>query len=240
MTKFTGTGIKKTNVALVLDSSGSMSSMKGAAIEMFNGQRQTIIDNVEKGGETKVSLVVFGESREPVRVVSNCVAATKIGKLDAAGYQPESMTPMRDGIGRAISLLEAHDDGGPDTANLVIVVTDGQENASREWTAASLSSKVTALQNTGRWTFALYGCTDLNLAELREASGFATVPMGNISTYDRGHHGMVANNVMMADSTASYMSRRAVGVTNTSSFTEGLTTTDSDDPNPTTTDGGTA
>lgn len=220
---------KRTLVALVLDSSGSMSSMKSEAIDLFNGQLEAVRKGAKGAGETKLSLVVFGVPSEGkygpvfyhgVDVVHKNQGPDKVEPLTAETYQPCSLTPMRDGIGTAISLLEAEDDGGDDTAFLVVVVTDGQENASKEWSAATLSKKVADLQATGRWTFALYGCDDLDLAELRETSGLAAVPVGNLGTYKRGADGMAQASYTVSNNTAAYMANRSAGMTATVSFVE--------------------
>jgi len=224
---------KKTHIALVLDSSGSMSSMKEQAIALFNEQRDVIHKDRRKGGTTRLSLVVFGESGAvlasgvlgnamnlgaTVRVVHDNVPTKDVPRLTEATYKPQSMTPMRDGIGRAIGLLEAHDDGAEQTAFLVVVVTDGQENASQEWTAAALSAKVAALQGGGRWTFALYGCADLDLAELKETAGLGAVPLANMGTYDRSAAGLCVGSMVLASNTSSYMDSRAVGLTASINF----------------------
>lgn len=209
---------QRTLVALVLDTSGSMSSMRDQAIGLFNQQRDAIIDGAKVAGKTELALVLFGESLTPFRVVHELTEPTKIPMLDMKSYVPQGGTPMRDGIGCAIAQLERADDGKKDTALLVVVVTDGEENASREWTAAALSAKVDELQKTGRWTFGLYGCSDLDLAKLKEQGGFAHVPDGNVGIYQRGAAGMQVGAAAFALSTSGYLQDRAEGIVATSSF----------------------
>ena len=216
------TKTQRTLVALVLDTSGSMSEMREQAIGLFNQQRDAIVDGAKKAGKTELGLVLFGESslldHAIVRVVHELTEPTKIPLLSKKSYVPQGWTPMRDGIGRAIAMLEQADDGKADTALLVVVVTDGMENASKEYTAAALSAKVTALQKTGRWTFDLYGCSDLDLAALKEEAGLGSVPAGNFGTYARGAAGMEQGAVMACASMDSYMGVRERGLTMMSSF----------------------
>jgi Mg-chelatase subunit ChlD len=215
---------KRTHVAIVLDSSGSMDAMKDAAIELFNTQRDTIHDNQHKSGETKLSLVLFG-TYDPtgVRVVHESACPCAIPRLDSRTYQPQASTPMRDAIGRAITLLEQQDDGGEDTAFLVITITDGQENSSREWSARALSSKTAALQQTGRWTFAVYGCEGLSLTDLRETVGFrpGVLPASNYMPYYPDAAGLRFASSAMVGSTVNFLSAREQGVTHTTNFTGG-------------------
>jgi uncharacterized protein YegL len=225
---------KRTLVAIVLDSSGSMSSMKEQAIGLFNTQRDEIVKGSKKAGETLLSLVVFGETPAPptlanpnlanvnfgggVRAIHENVKPADVPRLDEKTYQPQAMTPMRDGIGRAIGIVEREDDGGADTACLVVVVTDGQENASTEWSAEALSKKVADLQGTGRWTFAIYGCDDLDLAELKATAGLGAIPTANVGSYMRGAQGMATASLSMASNTSSYFASRAAGETASKAF----------------------
>lgn len=217
---------KKTYVALVLDSSSSMSAMKEQAIGLFNGQRDAILSDGDSAGVDGITLVVFGGD---VRVLHDNVKPDKIDRLSDTVYRPNGMTPMRDGIGKAINLLEARDDGGDDTAFLVVVVTDGQENASQEWTAGALSAKVTELQNTGRWTFGLYGADNLDLSELTERGGLDTVFVGNITTYAPTAAGMATLDAANVGNTVSYLSSRVAGQTQSTNFADQTVTAPKED-----------
>lgn len=211
---------KRTHVALVLDESGSMASMHGAAVELFNNQAATIRENAKKAGRTRVSLFKFGgyQPNETVEVFHDA-EAEKVPTLENKDFHPQNGTPMRDGIGRAITRLEAEDDGGEDTAFLVIVVTDGQENASKEWSAARLREKVSELEKTGRWTFSVFGA-NVSLADLHETVGFdaSSLPSSNFAHYVGNAAGMRAGSLTMNASTASYMGSRGAGVTASKSF----------------------
>lgn len=225
---------KQTFVALVLDTSGSMSGVREATIAMFNEQRDTIHSTRKDGGRTRASLVLFGVGHGDVQVVHDNQKTGEIPRLTEKTYQPSGMTPMRDGIGKAITLLEGRDDKGKDTAFLVVVVTDGHENHSTEWTAKALSERVTELQNGGRWTFAVYGAEGLDLAELKERAGLGSVMGANIGTFVPTKDGMTVLSASVRGATASYFAGRAAGATASSTFVEEETTT----PRPKPTAGG--
>lgn len=211
---------KQTFVALVLDESASMGSMQEAARELFNAQAAEIRKNAKKGGATKVSLFKFGQHAPPhVCEVFHARPATDVPTLEAKDYRPQNGTPMRDGIGLAITRLETEDDGGKDTAFLVVVVTDGQENQSREWSAERLRKKVSELQATGRWTFAVYGA-NISLADLHEVVGFdlASLPATNFGTYRPDSAGVAVASASLSRANARYMSARAAGATISKSF----------------------
>lgn len=209
---------KQTFVALVLDESGSMSSMREAAIGLFNTQRETLQKTGKKGGVTKVTFVKFGQNEMPhVNLVFHAREPEKLPELTNQNYIPQNGTPMRDGIGLAIEKLEAEDDGGKDTAFLVVVVTDGQENQSREWSADRLRTKVAELQATGRWTFAVYG-SNITLADLQD-TGFA-VPAGNFQAYQPTAAGLRGASYSAALATDGYLGAREDGATMSVNFTD--------------------
>jgi uncharacterized protein YegL len=154
---------KETHVVIVLDSSGSMLSIKQETIGAFNGFVDTIRENASKGGKTTVSLVVFGENGRPVKTKINKQPVDSVEKLTGDSYRPGAYTPMYDGIGTGINLVESLDDDNKNVAFLVQVFTDGMENDSREWTGAKLKERIQTLERKGNWTFTFAGANiDVN------------------------------------------------------------------------------
>lgn len=204
--------LKSTHVAFVLDKSGSMKIRRGETISAFNGQIDTVRTNARKGGKTRVSMVQFGgHYPHEVEVVHDGLTPGKVPKLTRDTYVPSSMTPMRDGIGRAINMLEPSDDGGEQTAFLVIVFSDGLENASQEWSHEALSARIKSLEATDRWTFVYIG-TDHDVAAVSSSMSFRS---GNAFNF-MGDDGVAS--VVMAAGTAQYFAGREVGVTSTSTY----------------------
>ena len=71
-----------------------------------------------------------------------------------ANYQPRSMTPLYDAIDRTIDYAERTSDGSPDV--VIVVFTDGHENASRKATRQSVFNKIEEKKKRG-WTFVFLG-----------------------------------------------------------------------------------
>ena len=230
------TKTKETYVALVVDSSGSMSSMKEQALALFNNQIDVLKATPKDAGTTFVSFFTFGEQNEPLRPVpapfqspytslgwvpgfgSNWAPKVKflhkstkaLKHLTPENYKPYGNTPMYDGIGLAITELEGM--ANPvykDQAFLVIVVTDGQENASYEWSGPQLSQKIVELQNTGLWTFTVLG-TNVDLAELSRVTG---IPVANTYTYSNDSVGYNSASNSLGHSTQGYLRSRGAGAT---------------------------
>lgn len=206
--------IKETYVALVLDSSGSMSDVKADAIGGFNQQAKTIRENADKGGTTYVSLFTFGGPPDslPHEDYLNQPAAT-LQDLNHTTYTPFGNTPMMDAIGMALTRLQPFDKPGEDVGFLVIVVTDGYENASREWREGSkLVDLIRQLESTGRWTITLIGANvDLNqiarMTGISQTQSYTGTGVGTRQAYN-----------LTATASVGYFNSRSVGATATPDF----------------------
>ncbi len=99
-----------TEIAFILDRSGSMGSCQQAAIDGFN---QFLIEQQQTEGLAKLTLVLFDdEYLVPVR----SVPVQEVLPLNADTYVPRNTTALLDAIGRTIDELGARagDCGGPD------------------------------------------------------------------------------------------------------------------------------
>ena len=124
------------DITIVLDRSGSMSSVQADTIGGFN----TFIKEQRKlPGECNVSLVQFDDQYEPQ------YAGKPVGDapfLDEKTFQPRGMTALLDAIGRTINetgkRLGAMDDDDRPSKVLFVILTDGGENSSKEFTRAKV------------------------------------------------------------------------------------------------------
>ena len=196
---------KSTHVALVLDKSGSMGTCWQEAMNGFNAQLEVILANADKGGKTTVSLITFNTN---VDILQDGVNPDSVKKLDQTNYCPEGGTAMYDAVWEAIKVLEAKDDKGAETAFLVVTISDGEENSSRNVSVQQLAAKVAELNLSERWTFAYIGANQ-DLSKVSEHLGFA---VGNSLSYtadSAGYRGMSAG---LTGSLNNYFSNRSVGV----------------------------
>lgn len=141
---------------IILDESGSMQSIKAPTINGFNEIVQTIKAVEEKYPEQEhyIWLVTFNGlgiktllANQPVR---------QLHELDAQRYQPASMTPLYDAMGKALTELRAQTAQLTDYNVLVSVLTDGEENSSKEYNGKAIKALVDDLQQQG-WTFTYIG-----------------------------------------------------------------------------------
>ena len=141
---------------IILDESGSMSSIEKATISGFNEVVQTIKGIEKKFPEQQhfISLVSFNGLG--IKTLLDKQAAASLSPIDAKTYHPDSMTPLYDAI--ALSVLKLKIDvAGIENANvLVTILTDGEENASKEFSHAQVNKIIIEQKNLG-WTFTYIG-----------------------------------------------------------------------------------
>ena len=138
---------------IIIDESGSMQSIKREAINSVNETIQTIraAEKRHADQEHYVSVVLFNDE---VKTINDCVAANDVAELTDASYQPDCCTALYDAMGISINAMRKHT--SPEDKVLVTVVTDGYENASREWSGMAIKSLVEQMRGQG-WTFAYIG-----------------------------------------------------------------------------------
>ena len=138
---------------IILDESGSMHSIKKEAIYSVNETVQTIRSAEKKNEEQEhfISLVTFNDE---VKKVYDCVPTVEVKELTSEIYCPSCSTALYDAMG--ISLNELRHKVADDDRVLVTIVTDGYENASKEYNGKAIKALVDELKAKG-WVFAYIG-----------------------------------------------------------------------------------
>lgn len=140
-----------TALVLVIDRSGSMSSMK---VEMEASLTQLLRRQAADEGLTTVDVITFDDQ---VEHIYSLASPNKL-KLRIV---PRGMTALHDAIGKAVSIFERVINRLPEHAKpsktQVIVITDGQENASQEFDSDSLKSLINQKTKDSGWDFIFLG-----------------------------------------------------------------------------------
>jgi hypothetical protein len=144
----------KTLIAVLLDRSGSMQSVKDDTEGGFN---QFIADQREKPGTATVTLAQFDHEYE---LVYSNVPLAKVPPLELS---PRGSTALLDGIGKltvdiGADLRALPEDQRPSTV-IVVVLTDGHENASKEWSRDAVQRLITQQQDQWNWNYIFLGAT---------------------------------------------------------------------------------
>ena len=147
---------------IILDESGSMSVIYQEALTGVNETLQTIRMAKEEHPEQEhfVTLVAFDSGH--YNEIYKGKEAAKAVDITADQYHPCGGTPLYDTMGRAITELRNHLDYIDNSSNkednvvLVTVITDGYENASKEFTGAAIKALVEKMRKKG-WVFTYIG-----------------------------------------------------------------------------------
>jgi hypothetical protein len=143
---------------IILDKSGSMSSIAGAAIMGFNKTIEGIREAQERYKDTQehyVSLLTFCDCAKTY--VYENVPVSEVAQLTSRDYRPCCCTPLYDAMGMSLSRLLGQIQNLPNATAAVTVITDGLENSSHEYSGRDIKALVERLQNEEGWNFAYIG-----------------------------------------------------------------------------------
>lgn len=161
----------RTHIHLLLDRSGSMESIRQDVIGGFNA---FVRQQQQEPTPATLTLVQF-DSHDPYDVVLRCVPLAEVPPLTPERFVPRGMTPLLDALGRSLNELDATLAALPPAERpdqvVLVVVTDGLENASRVFTYAQVRQMLAAHEAAG-WQL-VYLSADLSAMAEAEALGFA-------------------------------------------------------------------
>lgn len=177
-----------THIAVVLDRSGSMASIKN---DMVGGLNAFFAEQAKEPGTCLVDLVQFDDQYEVVFADKPVADAT-------ADLQPRGSTALLDAIGKTVTrlgekLAKKSEDERPGKV-MVVVVTDGYENASCDWTKDNVKKSIETQTNEFNWDFVFLG-TNFDAVAVGQSFGFqrdksltfandkADVSMATLNTY---------------------------------------------------------
>lgn len=139
---------------IILDESGSMNCIKRQAIDGVNETFNTI-RNAQKENEGQKHYVTFiSFDSKHTNVVYDKTPIEEVNALTDKDYNPFAATPLYDAMGFALSEL-SKSVGDLDLV-LVTVITDGYENASKEYSGKAIKAMVDELTQKD-WVFTYIG-----------------------------------------------------------------------------------
>lgn len=163
-----------TIIEFLLDETGSMSSIKEPTVAGFN---DFLSEQKTQGGDCLLTLTKFDTSG--IKTPITDIDIQMVPPMDLDWFVPRASTNLRDTIGKRIASLKArleHWDVKPNV--LFVVMTDGDDNASREFSESDIRSALTLYMGEG-WTFVYLGANQ-NAENVAARLGF---PHGNIKSF---------------------------------------------------------
>lgn len=143
----------------IVDQSGSMNGIEAETIAGFNTQLKTIkeLQQTHLNETYLCSLTFFNQEVHDLIQYRN---VAELKPLSIESYNPDGATALLDGIGKSIYSIKNR--YGADIAEdkmsvVLIIITDGQENASRMYTYHDVAHLIKELDETGKWTFSFLG-----------------------------------------------------------------------------------
>jgi hypothetical protein len=217
-----------THVEFILDETGSMNSCRQSTIDGFN----EYVNGLKQDSNTRyeLSLVKFDvhssntfrgayieqpSIKEDVRKVFTDRPINEVAPITQADYIPGGMTNLNDAIGVSITDLENRLGATKDKAVLVVILTDGEENASKEWTKDAVASLIKRKKKDG-WTITFLGAN----IDVQTVGAAYSIEASNVKAYSTSN--MAGTMRGLASATRAYAMNACVlgGSAATSDFFE--------------------
>lgn len=184
----------KTEIICILDRSGSMGSMLNETIEGFN----SFIDEQKAvKGKAKVTLVQFDNKYE---VIYSGVKLKNVPVLDTNTFKPRGMTALLDAIGKTLTEQKERitNEKWADKV-IVVILTDGHENASQEFKTDTVKKLTKDAQDEG-WSFVYLGANQDAIVAAQQFGIDTKSTLNMVSGYAATGNGMQGATRMYSNS----------------------------------------
>jgi len=189
-----------THISVILDRTGSMESIRDDTIGGFNA-----FLNAQKAdpGLASLTLVQF-DSQDPYEIVHQFKPLTEVPELTRETFVPRASTPLLDAIGRGIndlekSLADITENERPSRV-VMVLITDGQENASREFRKDQIEKMIKEKQEKAAWQFVFLSA---DLAAIGDALATGMRPAA-VMAHEKDGHGTSAAWAALSRSISDY------------------------------------
>ena len=143
---------------IILDKSGSMSSIAKAAIAGFNETVGGIRSAQRQFSDTQEHYIsLLPVCACSVEYVYDCVPVAEVKTLTSRDYEPCCSTPLYDAMGKGITDLHKKTKGMENASVVATIITDGLENASHEYSGKAIKALVDKMRDEYGWNFAYIG-----------------------------------------------------------------------------------
>ncbi len=171
-----------TELVFILDRSGSMGGLESDTIGGFNGMLQK---QRKEEGEANVTTVLFDDQ---IEIIHDRFTIDIVKPLTDADYYVRGCTALLDAVGGTVKKVENIQKHLPEEQRaekiIFVITTDGQENASREYSANMVKKMIEKNQEKG-WQFLFLGA-NIDAAEEAEKIGIKRTHAASYKNDSRG------------------------------------------------------
>jgi len=174
---------EKVHNLIILDESGSMGSIRNSIIDGFN----EIVKNIKElkaenpHQEHSISFVSFNSlGQQELHFMED---VNRLKELNVKTYSPDGGTPLFDAMGHSLTKLDKAITSQDNVHIFVSILTDGEENASQEYSGLAIKQLVESLKEKN-WTFTYIGA-DHDVEKMAE-----NLSINNHMAFDKSEAGM--------------------------------------------------
>jgi uncharacterized protein YegL len=189
---------KLTELVFILDKSGSMSGLEDDTIGGYNAmlEKQQAVE-----GECRITTVLFDNTYELLHDRIDIKAVSPISEKE---YKIGGMTALIDAIGRTIHKIVGVQRNTAEDYRaekvMFVIITDGMENASREYSARSVKKMIEHEKDTYGWEFIFLGAN----IDAVEVAGHYGICADRAQNYHADSEGVALNFCAMSEAVAGY------------------------------------
>ena len=178
-----------TEIAFILDRSGSMEHLTGSTISGFN---EFLEKQKNLPGEAKLTTVLFDDTYE---LLHDAVDIKEVRPITTNEYWTRGCTALYDAVGKTIDNIGVRLAATPEEERpskvIVVITTDGYENASREYSQVDVKNKITHQTEKYSWEFIFLGA-NINSEEVAADIGICSAKAANYAATNTGSFSMYA------------------------------------------------
>lgn len=187
-----------TELVFILDKSGSMGGLETDTIGGYNSMlaKQQAVE-----GECHITTVLFDNNYE---LLHDRIDIKAVSPITEKEYQVGGSTALLDAIGRTIHKIgnaQKHtaDDYRAEKV-MFVIITDGEENSSREYSAEKIKAQIERQKTKYGWEFIFLGA---NIDAVETASRFG-ISADRAQNYHADNQGVELNFRVMSEAVATF------------------------------------
>jgi Mg-chelatase subunit ChlD len=184
---------KTTLYQFIIDRSGSMGGLEQMVVGGYN-EHLSAVKNLQATYPDQKFLVSLLTFDDEVQWLVKPAPINELKELPSAAFQPRGMTALLDAIGKGIHQIESEYDSkiqNDEMSVVLVIITDGEENASRFFNVPSIAKKIKERDQTGKWTFSFIGC-DFDASNISKK---LNIRRENVRNYDKRAYGLMSKSV---------------------------------------------